>query len=468
MSKLLKRQLLVLQLFWLLSCTIHAQKLYNIMDFGAVADSVHINTNEIQAAIDKCAGDGGGTVVVPSGTFFTGAIFIKQGVNLEIKTNGVIKGTTNLADYKLVQTRWEGEERIWVSALVNIFDINGFRLTGKGCIDGSGDIWFSSRRGRNGGNGINNGQPIIPSHAGPLRKGNPGIGMKGGLPATSDSPAYELKEIGLESYGRPRLIAIQNCSDIVVENLTFVNQSSWCLFVLYSTQVEIRDLIIRSEHYIPSSDGIDIDSSNGVKIVNVDIDVNDDCISIKSGKDEDGRRVNRPAENILIDSCIFRYGHGGVAMGSEMSGGIRNVVVSNSVMMADNWAPIRFKSQPSRGGIVENITYKNLKLDNTRQAFEFNMEWRMIPPLKAPSNPLPLVRNVKIINVSGNVESAGVIHGLENSPVENVIFENCNIRAKKGLLLENVTNLDLSGLKIWVETGEPVIWKNVKSENKVN
>ncbi|MDA3817254.1 MAG: glycoside hydrolase family 28 protein [Prolixibacteraceae bacterium] len=438
--------------------------MYNITEFGAVADSLHINTEAIQSAIDKCAGNGGGTVVVPSGTFLSGAIFFKQGVNLEIKENGVLKGTTNMADYKLVQTRWEGEERIWISALVNVFDVKGFRLIGKGTIDGSGDVWFSGRRSHSGFDKNEDEQAYLPSNVGPVRKGAPGLGVKGGLPATTNSPAFELKEIELESYARPRLIAIQNCQDVEIENVTFVNQSSWCLFVLYSNQVEIRDLVIRAEHYIPSSDGIDIDSSNEVKIVNVDIDVNDDCIAIKSGKDEDGLRVNRPAENILVDSCIFRYGHGGVSMGSEMSGGIRNVVISNSVMMADNWAPIRFKSQPSRGGVVENITYRNLELNNTRQAFEFNMEWRMRPPIKAPSDPLPIVRDVKIINVSGTVKNAGIIHGLENSPIENVTFENCEIKAQKGLVLENVKNIDLSGLEILVDEGEPVSWRNVNAD----
>ncbi len=451
---------LFLQLFGFVACTFQGQKLYNIADFGALADSLHVNTEAIQAAIDQCAADGGGTVVVPSGTFLTGAIFIKQGVNLEIKNNGVLKGTTNMADYKLVQTRWEGEERIWVSALINVFDITGFSLKGGGTIDGSGDVWFFGRRGHFGRLENKEGPASMPPNIGPVREGPPALGVKGGLPATPESNAFELKEIALEGYGRPRLIAIQNCSEVVVENLTLLNQSSWGLFVLYSKQVEIRDLLIRAAHYIPSSDGIDIDSSDGVKIVKVDIDVNDDCISIKSGKDEDGRRVNRPSENILIDSCIFRYGHGGVAMGSEMSGGIRNVVISNSVMMADNWAPIRFKSQPSRGGVVENITYKNISLENTRQAFEFNMEWRMRPPVKAPSDPLPLVRNVKIINVSGTVANAGFIHGLKDSHIENVVFENCDIKAKKGLLIENVSNVDLSGLKILVEEGEPVLWQN--------
>jgi polygalacturonase len=337
-------------------------------------------------------------------------------------------------------------------------------LFGNGIIDGSGDVWFSDRRNQSEFNEKDDEQASLPDHVGPVRDGSPALGQKGGLPATINSPAFELKKIELESYARPRLIAIQNCQDVEIKNLTFINQSSWCLFVLYSNQVEIRDLVIRAEHYIPSSDGVDIDSSNEVKIVNVDIDVNDDCIAIKSGKDEDGRRVNRPAENILVDSCIFRYGHGGVSMGSEMSGGIRNVVIRNSVMMADNWAPIRFKSQPSRGGVVENITYRNLVLDNTRQAFEFNMEWRMRPPIKAPSDPLPVVRDVKIINVRGTVKNAGIIHGLENSPIENVTFENCKIKAQKGLVLENVKNTDLSGLEIIVEEGEPVIWRNVNPD----
>ncbi len=160
--------------------------------------------------------------------------------------------------------------------------------------------------------------------------------------------------------GRPRLIGIQNSKDVLLSGLNLHNQAVWCLFVLYSQNVEIDGVKITAEHNIPSSDGIDIDSSKHVHITNVFIDDDDDCISIKSGKDADGLRVNRPAEDILIENSHFAYGQGGVAMGSETSGGIRNVTVLNCVMDSDNWAPIRFKSQPSRGGVVENITYKNI------------------------------------------------------------------------------------------------------------
>ncbi len=448
------------------SCERGKERYYDITDFGAIASPSSVNTKCIQAAIDKCAEEGGGTVLVPADTFLTGAIFLKQDVNLEITDGGVLKGTTNLSDYKLVRTRWEGEEQIWVSALINAFEMDGFRISGKGTVDGSGDVWFSQRALRNRPADDTSGEDVttIPPHVGPIREGPPKLGPDGGLIPDKTSPAYEFREVKLPGYARPRLIAIQNCSNVVVQDLHLLNQSSWGLFVLYSNRVDIRHLVIRAEHYIPSSDGIDIDSSDGVHISHVDIDVNDDCISIKSGKDEDGRRVNRPAENILVEHSIFRYGHGGVAMGSEMSGGIRNVTIADCIMEADNWAPIRFKSQPSRGGVVENITYRDLVLNGTRQAFEFNMEWRMVPPLKAPSDPLPLVRNVRIINVSGTVTEAGFIHGLPDSPIENVTFENCNIKAVRGLRVENVRNLDLSGLEIQTEEGESVIRRNISGE----
>ncbi len=389
-------------------------KRYVITDHGAVGNSQTLNTKAIQSVIDLCASEGGGTVVIPEGVFLSGAIFLKQGVHLHVEQDGVLKGTVNPDDYPQVFTRWEGEERVWTSALVNAFEMSGLQLTGKGLIDGSGDQWME-RFPRN---------------------------------------SKELK------VGRPRLIAIQNCTDVMVSGLSLKNQACWGLFILYSSDVTVKGLNIRAKHNIISSDGIDIDSGKRIRISGCDIDVNDDCISIKSGKDEDGRRVNRPAEDIIIENCIFRYGHGGVAMGSEMSGGIRNVEIRECIMEEDNWAPIRFKSQPSRGGVVENITYRDIKLRNTRKAFEFNMAWRMVPPVKPPSDPLPVVRNVSIINVSGTVQSVGNMYGLKDSPIQNVIFDNCRITAKKGFVLENVEGLDISGLNLEVEEGEAIIYKN--------
>ncbi len=387
-------------------------KRYVITDYGALGDGQTVSTKAIQSAIDKCASEGGGVLVVPRGTFLTGSIFFKQGVDLLLEKEGVLKGTVEPNDYPQIDTRWEGEEMVWTAALVNFSNMTDVNLTGPGQIDGSGDQWMQR----------------YPRGSQELRT------------------------------GRPRLIGIQNCKRVKVSGMSLKNQACWGLFILYSENVLVEKLTIRAEHNIISSDGIDVDSSRNVQIVGCDIDVNDDCIAVKSGKDEDGRRVNRPAEDIVVEKCHFRYGHGGVSMGSEMSGGIRNVEIRNCIMDSNNWAPIRFKSQPSRGGVVENITYRDIVLRDTRKAFEFNMAWRMVNA-KPPSDPLPIVRNVKIINVSGTAGSVGNMQGLKGSPIRNVTFENCKIKAKQGFTLENVEDVDLSGLTIEVEQGEAIIRK---------
>lgn len=397
---------------------------YNITTNGAIADGQTLNTQVIQATIDKCSAAGGGTVVVPKGTFRTGAIFLKRGVNLLIEKDGVLKGSIRPEDYPQVATRWEGTEQQFTAALVNATDLTGVRVEGAGTIDGSGEEWVElARQARLQENGA---APAAPR------------------------------------LGRPRLICFQNCRKARIANVKLNNQAVWGLHILYCTGMVVENLTIRAAHNIPSSDGIDVDSSRDIRISNCDIDVNDDCISIKSGKDADGLRVNRPSEDIVIEKTRFGYGHGGVAMGSETSGGIRRVMVRNCVAEADNWAPIRFKSQPSRGGVVEDITYRDMVLRNTRQAFEFNMEWRMVPPVAPPAHLLPVVRNVKLINITGTVAAGGRIHGLKNSPIENVSFRNCVVTAQKGLVLENVRGLDTSGLKLTVAEGEAIVRRDAQ------
>jgi exo-poly-alpha-galacturonosidase len=409
-----------------------APRRFVITDFGAIADGSTVNTKAIQSAIDKSSASGGGVVVVPKGTFLSGAIFLRQGVNLLVEKDGVLKGTTNIDDYPVINTRWEGTEEPWTSSFVNAEGLTDLEISGEGTIDGSGEEWL-----QNSGQG-----------RGPAGRGAAGA-------SGSTRPPQQRR-------GRPRLIGIQNSKRVHVAGLNLHNQAVWCLFILYSEDVLAENLHITAEHNIPSSDGIDIDSSKRVRVNNVFIDVNDDCISIKSGKDADGLRVNRPAEDIVIENSHFAYGHGGVAMGSETSGGIRNVEVRNCVADSGNWAPIRFKTQPSRGGVVENITYRDMTLHETRQAFEFNLEWRMVPPIAPPAKVLPVVRNVKIINVSGDVDSVGIIHGLADSPIQDIHFENCNITAQKGFKLEHARGVNLAGLKLDVKTGEAITKTDVQ------
>jgi exo-poly-alpha-galacturonosidase len=250
-----------------------AKKRFVITDYGAKDDTTVINTIAIQKAINECAAKGGGVVVVPKGIFMSGAIFLKKNVSLTVEKDGVLKGSTNQSDYPQIQTRWEGEERIWTSAFINATGLENIELTGEGTIDGSGDVWTNRfpRRLPHDTTGINN----VPR------------------------------------VGRPRMICFDNCKNVKISGLRLHNQAVWCVHILYCKKVLIENLHITADHNIPSSDGIDIDSSDGVSVTACYINVNDDCISIKSGKDEDGLRVNRPSENIVIEKCTFGYGHGG-------------------------------------------------------------------------------------------------------------------------------------------------------------
>lgn len=401
---------------------------YVITKFGAIGDGKTLNTEKIQNAINECFKNEGGVVVVPSGKFITGAIFLKQGVNLFIEKDGILKGSVRQDDYPQIKTRWEGIERPWTSALINIIDVNDVKVYGEGTIDGSGTEWSS-------------------------------FGRQGGQQRQQLSQAERDSIMRIPRQGRPRLICFQNCHKVRITDLKFRNQAVWCLHILYCSDVIVKNLDIRAAHTIPSSDGIDVDSSNGVTITGCYIDDNDDCISIKSGKDADGLRVNRPSENIVVKKCRFGYGHGGVAMGSETSGGIRNVKIVNCDVDSGNWAPIRFKTQPSRSGVVENIVYKDIRIKDASQAFEFNLEWRMVPPIAPPAEILPVVRNVRFINISGKVNSLGMIHGLKDSPIYDVKFRNCKITAQRGLVVDNVKDIDYSGLEATVREGEVIIQK---------
>ena len=443
-----------------------AGKQYAITEHGAIGDGTTVNTKSLQSLIDQCAAEGGGTLIVPQGTFLSGALYFKQGVNLRIEKDAVLKSTIAMADFPPIYTRWEGIERYWTSAFLNFVGLHHVSVSGEGMIDGSGDAWAGfgklARKVPAPGEVVSvpGGQtPVAPTPAEIYGAILPTTAKLNLAPDPARLPIINAAGLLLPGpdLNSPRALVFQNCTDVRVSGVTLKNQARWGFAFIYCEDVVAGKLTVRAEHYIPSSDSIDIDSCRKVLITACDLDCNDDCISIKSGKDVDGRRVNRPSEDIVIEKTRFAYGHGGVAIGSETSGGIRNVEVRDCIAEAGNWAPVRFKSQPSRGGVVENITYRNIELRDTNQAFEFNLEWNMKINVAGEARVVPTVRNVKLINIRGSAKSVGVIHGLKDSFIDGVTFENCAITAQRGLTIENAKNVDLSGLKLTVAEGEPII-----------
>ena len=444
-----------------------AGKDFPITDFGAVADGKTLNTAAIQKAIDACSAQGGGTVVVAKtaqgNTFMSGAIFLKKGVHLRVDKDAVLKGSTNPVDYPIVNTRFEGIERPFMCAFINASDVDGITLSGEGTIDGSGDQFAGRALGARGRGPAT--APASGPASAPAASPQSGAGATPPLqnafngprtvltPTPGNPPATQIVGAG---GNRPRLVCFTNCTNCAVQNIHLQNQAVWCLHILYCTDFLVDGVnILDPTHRVPSSDGIDIDSSRRVRVNNTTISVNDDCISIKSGKDADGRRVNRPCEDILIVNSHMAEGQGGVAMGSEVSGMIRNVEVRDTIVDSNNWAPIRFKSNITRGGIVENIVYRNIKIDKVRGIFDFNLEWNRAG---SSGERMPtVVRNVYVINVTGNANSGGSIHGLPDSPITNIMFKDCVLTANTGVRLSNTANLDTSGLKLTVANGAPIL-----------
>jgi len=402
----------------------------SILEFGAVGDGKTVNTKAIQAAIDHIAGSGGGVLDVPKGTFLSGALFFKSGVNLHIEKEGVLKGTTVQADYPLVKTRWEGVEGMHTSAFLNFTDMTHVTVDGEGTIDGSGDAFPRNGRRR-------------------------GAGGQGAGATTRTATSRPSTRFVFQQVGRPRLVCFQNCQDVHISDLHLQKHAIWCLHLLYCEDVVVDNINIRSTIYIPSSDGIDVDSCNRVLIKGCDIACTDDDIAIKSGKDDDGRRVNRPSENITIQDCTMGTGDG-IAMGSEVTGSVRHVVVQRCTFNGTSHCA-RFKSEPSRGGEIEDIIFRDITLKKTGEAFDFEMAWNVRLERAVPADTLTLCHDVQLINFNGTARAVGTLIGYPTQPVRDVKFVNCQITAERGLRMLDATDIDTSGISAKVQQGPAII-----------
>jgi polygalacturonase len=446
-----------------------------ITDHGAVGDGTTVNTKAIQGTIDACSAAGGGVIVVSRGVFLSGALFFKPGVSLEVREDAVLKSTHDMADFPPVYTNWEGVERYWTSGFLNFIGVNDISVSGEGTIDGSG-LEFPGQgprgQGPRGRGARGRGPGAGPGAPGARRGPPPSAAPPGPLPKVEDVYPSPLPTVDTLNFapdpahlppinaagilvpggfgGRlspPRSVVFQNCSNIRVYGLHLKNQAKWGFVFLYCKNVIAEDLTVSVDSYIPSSDGMDICSSQNVRVTGCNIMCTDDDISIKAGKDEDGLRVN--------SDCTFGSGSG-VAMGSEVSGSIRHVLVQRCKFIGSDTVA-RIKSQPSRGGEIDDIVFRDLQLQNVGRAIDIELSWRMVGPMPPPAKVLTTLTRVRLINVSGTARSAGTIQGFKDKPVKDVTFENCKVTAERGLVIQYAPELNTSGLDITVAEGQPII-----------
>lgn len=452
--------------------------IYNIVDFGAVGDGKTSCSDAFKKAIAEAEKNGGGQIYVPAGKFLTGAIFLKSNMNLHIEAGGTLLFSNNFDDYPIVTSRWEGVKRECFASCINAYDEENISITGKGTIDGQGSFWWKIFR-----------EDII-------------------IPEGDDAhlrPKMEKKDEDKKlPYPRPKLVAPYNCEKVLIDGVTLTNSPSWTINTILCNNVTIHNVTIKNPYDSPNTDGIDPESCSNVRISDCYVDVGDDCVAIKAGTEDTADRV--PCRNITITNCTMVHGHGGVVLGSEMSGDIVNVTISNCVFEGTDRG-IRLKSRRGRGGKVEDLKVNNIVMNNVFCPFVANLYYFCGPrgddKYVWDKEPYPITQetpafrrlNFASITAKNVTASAGFFYGLAEMYIEDVTFDDIYISLAegatpqqpamaagveectqkgfylantRGISFSNVTVVGADGPAFDIEDSEDIVLSNYKSRKPLS
>jgi polygalacturonase len=408
---------------------------FDITKYGAKGDGKADCTQAIRQAIAACTKAGGGRVVIPRGRFLTGAVHLDNNVNLYIGEGATLAFSQDPAHFlPLVFTRFEGTECMNYSPFIYAYEKTNIGITGPGTVDGQADSchwWNWVGRGNCGGGSDQ------PNHNAD-RKLVTGMGDK-------DVPVKE-RIFGEGHYLRPNFIQPYRCTNVLIEGITIKNSPMWEVNPVLSKNVIARNLQI--DTHGPNNDGVDPESSTDVLIENCTFSTGDDCIAIKSGRNQDGRRVGKACENIVVKDCNMKDGHGGVSIGSEVSGGIRNVFVDNCQMNSPHLQrALRIKTNSYRGGKIENINFRKTTVGEVAQAV-IEVDYYYEEGEGGPF--MPMVENIYVSDVTSKKSKYGLyLHGYKNDPIRGLTVVNCKFDgASEGNYLESVALVNLRDVTV--------------------
>ncbi|MEH6306868.1 glycoside hydrolase family 28 protein [Olivibacter sp. CPCC 100613] len=421
----------------LFSFVAQAQSVLNVVDFGAKNDSSALATTAIKEAISKASQAGGGTVYFPPGTYLTGPIHLKSNITLFIEAGAELCFSDNFDHYlPMVPSRWEGTMVTNFSPFIYAYEAENIRITGRGTLNGNGKKWWAYSE----------------------------VHVKNSPESTWQKEFHKLNKEVLHpdlpgwverGFLRPPFIQPMYCKNVRIDGITIKNSPFWTVNPEFCDNVTVDGVTINNPPS-PNTDGINPESCSNVHIANCHISVGDDCITIKSGKDRSGRKEARPAENYTITNCTMLSGHGGVVIGSEMSGDVKKIVISNCIFDGTDRG-IRIKTARGRGGVVEDIQVSNIVMKNIKQqAIVLDMQYAKTE-IEPVTERTPIFRNIHLSNITAQGEQAGYLNGLEEMPIENVSFSNVvmetktgfDIRASKGITFTNVSVNPVAGPAIF-------------------
>ena len=455
----------------------------NIVDFGAVDDGSTNNSVAIARAIEDVVEHGGGRVVIPRGLWLTGPVTLRSNINLHLEDGALLLFSENFDDYPLVKTSFEGLETYRCISPINAVDAENIAITGSGTIDGSGDAWRPVKKSKMTSSQWNK---LVKSGGVLNAKGDmwfPSETSRQGAEATSNFnvPDGATSKADYEKYKdflRPVMVSLVKCKNVLLDGPTFQNSPAWNIHPLMSENVIIRNLNVRNPWYSQNGDGLDLESCKNALIYNNTFDVGDDAICIKSGKNEDGRKRGMPTENVIIKNNIVYHGHGGFVVGSEMSGGVKNIHVSNCTFIGTDTG-LRFKSTRGRGGVVENVYISNIDMINIpTEPIRFNLFYGGQSPVleedqeaaRVDEQPVPVTeetpsfRDIYIKNVTAvGCETAGYFQGLPEMNLKNIQMENVYLEAKNGISMVDADGISFNNVKVVNEKGYPLTVYNTKN-----
>jgi len=457
----------------------------SIIDFGAKSNGQYLCTKAFADAIDAVSKKGGGKVIIPRGTWLTGPITLKSNINLYAAPGAVVVFSTDKNLYPLVESTFEGLKTYRCMSPINGRNLVNVAITGKGVFDGSGDAWRQVKKEKltdsqwkklvaSGGVVREDGKAWYPSQQ----------FIDAEKLSNMNVPKLKTKEdfLKIRDFLRPVMVSLISCKNVLLDGPTFQNSPAWNIHPLMCEDLTIRNITVRNPWYSQNGDGIDIESCKNSLLYDSSFDVGDDGICIKSGKDKEGRIRNKPTENLIIKNCIVYHGHGGVTVGSEMSGGVKNMHVSNCTFLGTD-VGLRFKSNRGRGGIVENIYISNIEMMNIpAEAISFNLFYsgsnavddmdagvvsNNTPPALLPvTEETPQFKNIFIHNVNcKGAFKAIVLQGLPEMNLQNVQLENILIEADNGLVCTDATGVKIKNLTLITKKSSTAEFKNSHDVN---
>ncbi len=439
----------------------------SIADFGAKADGVTLNTDAFAKAIESLASQGGGRLVVPSGVWLTGPVVLKSGIELHLDAGAILSFSADESLYNTVRVVYEGFEAWRTQSPISGTGLENIAITGEGVIDGNGGMWRPVKRDKMTSGEWKN----------LVAKGGIVVDDKTWVPSPSYIDGEELAKgdrraqltreeaEGIKRYLRPVMVQLTGCRNVLLQGVTFQNSPAWNVHPLMCENLIVDGVFIKNPSYAQNGDGLDVESCKNVLICRSTLDVGDDAICLKSGKDEAGRKRGIPTENVVVRDCRVFHGHGGFVVGSEMSGGVSNVSVADCQFIGTD-VGLRFKSTRGRGGVVKNIYIDNVNmLDISGDAITFDLYYwvknapKEIPPVDETT---PQFRDITINGIT-SVSSGKALkfNGLPEMPIENITVSRSVFTSLEGGLLSESKGINFTDVTVIPASGPAMTINNV-------